>query len=86
MESVTPNPLIETLRRELPPTFARTAVPRLTGAIISAGTLANEDSAGTGPPNLFYMGRRACYGREDFLAWLEQRLTRGKAKPVGVAA
>ncbi len=74
------NPIIERLRAELPPTFARTAVPKLTGEIISAGTLANEDSRGTGPEGVFYMGRKAVYERESFLAWLEKRLTRSKAK------
>ena len=76
------NPIIERLRAELPPTFARIAVPKLTGEIVSAGTLANEDSRGTGPDGVFYMGRKAVYERESFLAWLERRLTRGKAKPV----
>lgn len=74
--------IISALRAELPPTFARTAVPRLTGEIISAGTLANEDSRGTGPEGVFYMGRKAVYERESFLTWLEQRLTRAKSKPV----
>ncbi|GFK92336.1 hypothetical protein NNJEOMEG_00160 [Fundidesulfovibrio magnetotacticus] len=80
------NPIIDRLRAELPPTFARTAVPKLTGEIISAGTLANEDSRGTGPAGVFYMGRRAVYEREAFLAWLEAKLTRAKAKPVNRAA
>lgn len=80
------NPIIERLRAELPPTFARTAVPKLTGEIISAGTLANEDSRGTGPQGVFYMGRKAVYERESFLAWLETRLTRAKSKPVSKAA
>ena len=80
MDSI--NPIIERLRAELPPTFARTAVPKLTGEIISSGTLANEDSRGTGPVGVFYMGRKAVYERESFLAWLETRLTRSKAKPV----
>jgi len=76
------SPLISALRAELPPTFARTAVPKLTGEIISAGTLANEDSRGTGPAGVFYIGRKAVYERESFLAWLETKLTRAKAKPV----
>lgn len=80
------NSLISALRAELPPTFARTAVPKLTGEIISAGTLANEDSRGTGPAGVFYMGRKAVYERESFLVWLEHRLTSAKAKPVNRAA
>lgn len=76
------NSLIAALRAELPPIFARTAVPKLTGEIISSGSLANEDSRGTGPAGVFYMGRKAVYERELFLAWLETKLTRAKAKPV----
>jgi len=76
------NPIIERLRAELPPTFARIAVPKLTGEIISSGTLANEDSRGTGPAGVFYIGRKAVYERESFLAWLETKLTRAKSKPV----
>lgn len=63
------------LEAELPPTFARTSVPKLTGNIVSAGSLANEDSAGTGPAGLFYVGRRAVYERGAFLDWLRGRLT-----------
>ena len=78
MDSI--NPVIERLRAELPPTFARTAVPKLTGEIISSGTLANEDSRGTGPAGVYYMGRKAVYERESFLAWLEGKLTSGKRR------
>jgi len=80
------NPVITRLRSELPAVFSRAEIPRLTGGIISTGHLANLDSRGEGPANVHYLGRRAVYTREDFLAWLEKRLTRAKAKPVGAAA
>lgn len=73
---------LDQLRKELPPTFARAEIGKLFGGIIAAGSVANEDSRGTGPKGLFYVGRRACYERESFLTWLETKLTRAKAKPV----
>lgn len=72
--------IISALRDHLPPTFARSAIPKLTGDIVAAGTVANQDSLGTGPAGLFYSGRKACYERELFLAWLEKRLTLAKPK------
>lgn len=67
--------LLDSLRKELPPTFARTEVPRLLGGIIAVGTLANHDSAGDGPADSFRMGRRKCYRRDPFLTWLAKRLS-----------
>lgn len=68
--------LLDSLRHELPPVFARVAVPRLLGGIIAVGSLANLDSASAGPPGSFRHGRRVCYKRDPFLAWLGTRLTR----------
>ena len=73
----TPHPL-DRLRSELPATFSRTEIGKLFGGIIAPGTLANEDSHGTGPKGLFFIGRRACYKREEFLDWLEARMTNTK--------
>jgi len=76
--------LIEQLRSELPSTFSRSEIGRLLGGIIAPGTLANEDSRGTGPAGQFFVGRRACYRRDPFLDWLAPRLTTGKRRAVGV--
>lgn len=78
--------IIKRLREVLPATFLRADTCKLTGGIISVGHLANLDSRGEGPANVFYLGRRAVYTRESFLLWLEPRLTRIKAKPVNKAA
>ena len=65
------------LKSRLPPVIARSEVGRLLGGIISAGTLANEDSAGTGPRGRFYIGRKACYPTDALLEWLEGRIKNG---------
>jgi len=70
------------LAAELPPVIARAEIPRLLGGLVSAGTLANADSAGQGPAGRFYMGKRAAYGREELLDWLRERLTAAKKAPV----
>lgn len=67
--------LLDSLRKELPPTFARAKVPHLLGGIIAVGTLANLDSVGAGPTDSFRLGRRKCYRRDPFLTWLAQRLS-----------
>jgi len=77
-----PSTLFDRLSAELPPVVARAAVPRLLGGLISAGSLANEDSAGTGPVGRFYLGKKACYEREALVAWLRDRLTATKKPPV----
>lgn len=73
-----PSTLFDRLSAELPPIVARAAVPRLLGGLISAGSLANEDSAGTGPAGRFYLGKKAAYGRDELLSWLRERLTATK--------
>jgi len=67
--------LIETLRRELPPTFARTEVSALTGKVVHSRTLANLMSLGQGPEGTFRLGRKVILAREPFLAWLSKKLS-----------
>jgi hypothetical protein len=62
--------LIETLRKELPPTFARQSVKRWLNGYLSPGHLANLNSQGGGP-RFIYVGKRAVYERNDFLEWFE---------------
>lgn len=78
--------LFDRLSAELPPVVARAAVPRLLGGLVSAGTLANEDSAGTGPAGRFYLGKKAAYEREALVNWLRERLTAAKKAPVKAKA
>lgn len=73
-----PESVFTRLTSELPPVVARAAVPKLLGGLVSAGTLANEDSAGTGPAGRFYLGKKAAYEREALVAWLRERLTAAK--------
>lgn len=63
---------IRELERSLPPIIARTAVPGLTGGMISAGRLANLDCLGQGPRRV-KIGRKVGYTRADFIEWLRAR-------------
>lgn len=69
------HPVIEALRATLPPAFPRTSITKLTGELVAGGTVANLASQGKGPEGVFYVGKKACYEREAFLAWLEKRLS-----------
>ena len=54
------------------PVIARAEVKKFTGGGISAKTLANADSEGTGPQGRFFIGRRVCYPVSSLLDWLRQ--------------
>ncbi|PSH02652.1 MAG: hypothetical protein CXZ00_16345 [Acidobacteria bacterium] len=82
-----PESVFSQLSSELPVVVARSEAPRLLGGLVSAGTLANEDAAGTGPRGMFYVGRRAAYPREGLVEWLRSRATATKkARVQGKAA
>ncbi len=68
------------LKKDLPPIIARLEVGRLTGGVIHPRTLANLDSLGEGPKSRFYVGRKACYLTEDFLEWLDTRISKEVTK------
>lgn len=65
---------LASLRSSLPPIVPRTRVGELTGGAIAPQTLANLDSQGRGPAGAFLLGRKLCYRREEFVAWLEARV------------
>jgi len=66
--------ILDRLKDEAQSTFiARKKAPGLAGYSISAGTLANLDSAGEGPAGLFYMGKCACYPIDSFIEFLKKR-------------
>ncbi len=69
---------IETIRQageSWPTTFvARSRIPDFTGGLIAVGTIANRDSAGTGPKGVFKIGRQACYPVAHLCDWLIERL------------
>jgi len=68
--------IVEALRElELPPLLWRHRWKEYRerfGMPLSYGTLANEDSRGTGPRS-GKLGRMVFYKREDFLQWLAER-------------
>lgn len=66
--------MIAKWREEWPAFFARSETGRLTGGAIAPGTCANRDSAGTGPPGRFMVGKKVCYERDQFLDWLAAQL------------
>ena len=51
---------------------ARAEVKKFTGGGISAKTLANADSEGTGPEGRFLIGRRVCYPISSLINWLRR--------------
>ncbi len=66
--------IIEKLEETLPVVFGRTEVEKLLPGIINSKTLANLDSAGTGPATYYKQGRKVFYERETFLEWLGKRV------------
>lgn len=61
------------LEKALPPIVPRPQVHELTGGLVAVGTLANADSAGVGPKDRFWVGKRTCYHRAALLDWLRER-------------
>ena len=59
----------DVLKDELPPIFTRETAAARIGGLFSARTLSNLDAAGKGPRKT-RIGKKVCYGREDFLMWL----------------
>ncbi len=73
---------IESLSKNLPPTFSRAVAAEHLKGIFSKQTLANIDCKGEGAPSV-HVGRTVCYERESFLAWLEGRMQARKSGKVG---
>ncbi len=65
--------IIEKLEESLPPIFTRSAVPRLLGGAIAAGTLANLGK--DGPPYV-RSGHHVIYEKGEFLEWFRVWLAR----------
>jgi hypothetical protein len=68
--------ILDSLRRELPPTFTRATAVKMLGGLFTAGTLANLDCRSEGPGGSL-IGRKMVYERESFIAWLESRMQGG---------
>ncbi len=57
--------------------IARKDVPKLTGGMISANTLRNRDSQGTGPEGKFQLGKQVGYPVDRLIDWLFNNYTGG---------
>ncbi len=51
---------------------ARSEVKAFSGGVLNPGTMANEDSRGTGPES-FKIGRRTVYPVESLIDWMAKR-------------
>lgn len=54
----------------LPDFFTRAQAAELSNGILSRDTLAYLEHSRSGPP-IHYVGRKACYVKEEFIAWME---------------
>lgn len=63
-----------TIERALPPVVSRVEAARITGGLISAKTLSNEDSLRKGPHEKIRLGSKVGYTREAFMAYLRRKL------------
>jgi hypothetical protein len=64
---------IKELFPDLPTVVLRCKAGELTNGLVSPRTLANHDSAGTGPKERFMINGKVAYSRDSFLAWLSER-------------
>ncbi len=55
------------------PVVARKAIKEFSGGILSAKTMANMDSLGTGPDGRFLLMNQTCYPVENLVAWLKSK-------------
>lgn len=62
-----------TIEKELPPLVSRAEASRITGGLISAKTLCNEDSLNKGPREPVRIGSKIGYTREAFMAYLRRK-------------
>lgn len=70
----TQNPIIDLLSERLPPIIARKKVAKLTFGLVSAKTMANRDSLGTGPKNRFKMGKEIWYHKKEFIDFVMEHI------------
>ena len=62
------------IEKELPPIVSRAEAARITGGLISAKTLSNEDALRKGPGNRVRVGNKVGYTRDALMAYLRQKL------------
>lgn len=61
------------------PFIARKDVPKFTGGMISANTLRNRDSQGSGPDDRFHLGKNVGYPVNSLIHWLLNNYTGGNS-------
>ena len=69
-----PEGYFDSLRPNLPQFLLRKDIKTFFGHIISPRYLANLDGMNKGPAKC-YIGRKVVYKRDDFIAWLEARIS-----------
>jgi len=63
-----------TIEKALPPLVSRVEASRITGGLISAKTLSNEDALRKGPKRKLRVGGKIGYTGEDFMAYLRRKV------------
>ncbi len=61
---------------------SRTDVGKFSGGAVTSKSLANHDSAGTGPAERFRVGRKVCYPTEALALWMQERASECPRKAV----
>ena len=68
------NPIVGLLSESLPSIIARKDVAKLTFGLVSAKTMANRDSLGTGPKNRFKIGKEVWYHKQQFIDFIVEHI------------
>lgn len=69
------HPMLQSLRTHLPEILSRKHIAAYFGEFISVKYLANLDYQNKGPKAFRFGGRKVMYYRDDFLNWMDTRLT-----------
>ena len=62
------------IEKSLTPVVSRAEASRITGGLISAKTLSNEDSLRKGPQGRVRVGSKIGYTRESFMTYLRRKI------------
>lgn len=62
------------IEKELPPVVSRAEASRITGGLISAKTLSNEDALGKGPMPRVRIGSKIGYTRTAIMNYLKRKI------------
>ena len=63
--------ILAVMEQELPTYFPRAELDKLTHGLLMGRTMHDLNSKGRGP-KVHYMGRKACYMRNEFIDWLRE--------------